>query len=64
MAGQKFAILEELVILSSIIRRFKIQSLNNRDSIKVVPEMILRPHEKLRFRLIQRLNIESASQSL
>ncbi|KAK6639165.1 hypothetical protein RUM43_007435 [Polyplax serrata] len=52
--GQKFAMLEELVILSSIIRRFKIKSLNDRESLRVVPELILRPHENLRFKLTKR----------
>ncbi|EEB17116.1 cytochrome P450, putative [Pediculus humanus corporis] len=52
--GQKFAMLEELVVLSSIIRNFKIESLNDRNSIRVVPEMILRPHQNLKFKLIKR----------
>ncbi|KAL0265509.1 UNVERIFIED_CONTAM: hypothetical protein PYX00_011036 [Menopon gallinae] len=52
--GQKFAMLEELVILSSILRKYTILSLSDRASMKVVPEMILRPSDVLRWRIEKR----------
>lgn len=52
--GQKFAMIQMLVIASSILRRYKIESLDPRESIKAVPEVILRPSKKLRWRLTER----------
>lgn len=43
--GQKFAILEEKAVLSSIIRNFKIKSLRKREDVKVTNELVLRPYE-------------------
>ncbi|KAL0267118.1 UNVERIFIED_CONTAM: hypothetical protein PYX00_009473 [Menopon gallinae] len=47
--GQKFAEMEEKVILSSIIRNFEFKSLDNREDVKVMGELILRPKNNLRM---------------
>ena len=41
--GQKFAMLEEKAVISSIIRNFKIKSVDKRDEITLISEIILRP---------------------
>lgn len=52
--GQKFAMLQMLVIASAILRKYKVESLDPRESIKAVPEVILRPSKKLRWKITQR----------
>ncbi|UYV77780.1 CYP4V2 [Cordylochernes scorpioides] len=39
--GQKFAFAEQKVVLATILRRFKITSLIQRDKVHVVPELVL-----------------------
>ncbi|XP_049826904.1 cytochrome P450 4C1-like [Schistocerca gregaria] len=41
--GQKFALLEEKVVLSNIIRKFKIESVEDREKMTLIGELILRP---------------------
>ncbi|PSN54059.1 hypothetical protein C0J52_03127 [Blattella germanica] len=41
--GQKFALLEEKTILSSFLRNYKVTSLEKREDIKLLSEMVLRP---------------------
>lgn len=41
--GQKFAMLELKILVSSILRRFRVESVVPRDQLKLVPELILRP---------------------
>lgn len=54
ISGQKFAMLEMLIILSSIVRRFHVKTLDERDSIKPVPEMTLRPYKPIQWKLTPR----------
>ncbi|XP_067004727.2 cytochrome P450 4C1 [Anabrus simplex] len=41
--GQKFAMFEEKTILSSILRNYKVKSLDKIDDIKLLMELVLRP---------------------
>ncbi|XP_060679852.1 cytochrome P450 4V2-like [Hemiscyllium ocellatum] len=41
--GQKFALMEEKVILSSILRRFRVEAQQSREELHMVGELILRP---------------------
>ncbi|XP_069699699.1 cytochrome P450 4C1-like [Periplaneta americana] len=41
--GQKFALLEEKTVLSYILRNYNIQSLETREEIKPIVELVLRP---------------------
>ncbi|XP_069699685.1 cytochrome P450 4C1-like [Periplaneta americana] len=47
--GQKFAILEEKTVLSYILRKYKLRSLDQREDIKEVAELILRPENGIRL---------------
>ena len=49
--GQKFALLEEKVVLAQLIRKFRIESIDKRDDIVLMTEVILRPRDGLRVRL-------------
>lgn len=43
LTGQKFAVLEEKAVLSSILRKYKIKSIDPRNEMKIVNELIVRP---------------------
>ena len=53
-AGQKFAMLEEKVILSSIFRNFSVKSLQPREELNPVLELILRPENGIIVELTSR----------
>ncbi|XP_063238472.1 cytochrome P450 4C1-like [Bacillus rossius redtenbacheri] len=52
--GQKFALLEEKIVLSSILRKFKISSTQKIEDIKLLPELVLRPEGGVRVSLAPR----------
>ncbi|CAH1794292.1 unnamed protein product [Owenia fusiformis] len=52
--GQKFAMMEEKVILSSLLRNYSIKSVQRRDEIRPLGELILRPDSGIRVRLTAR----------
>ena len=54
ISGQKFALMEEKVILSSIFRRFHVESVDKRDELILLGELILRPRDGIRLRLTHR----------
>lgn len=41
--GQKFAAYEEKAVLSGILRNFKIHSVDKREDVKMINELVLRP---------------------
>jgi cytochrome P450 len=45
--GQRFALLEEKSIISSIIRHFKVKSIQKREDIKLLQEVVLRPFNEI-----------------
>ncbi|XP_077541894.1 cytochrome P450 4V2-like [Haemaphysalis longicornis] len=47
--GQKFALAEEKIVLANILRRFKVKSLDQRDQVELVAEIVLRPRSGLRI---------------
>ncbi|GIY30983.1 cytochrome P450 4c3 [Caerostris extrusa] len=47
--GQKFAMLEEKVIITNILRSFKIRSLDARDKLHLSAEMVLRSRQGIRL---------------
>ncbi|KAF8782456.1 Cytochrome P450 4c3 like protein [Argiope bruennichi] len=49
--GQKFAQMEQKVIVSTILRHYAIESLDSRDKLIIVPELILRPTGPIRLRI-------------
>ncbi len=52
--GQKFAMYEEKSVLSSIIRNYKITSVEKRDEIALIAELILRTHNGINVKLERR----------
>ncbi|XP_075549816.1 cytochrome P450 4c3-like isoform X2 [Dermacentor variabilis] len=52
--GQKFALSEEKIVIANILRRFKLKSLDQRDEVNVVSEMVLRPKSGLRIQFTPR----------
>lgn len=49
--GQRFALMEEKAVLSAILRNFHVQSLDKREEIILLAELILRPRDGIRVRL-------------
>lgn len=49
--GQRFALMEEKVILTHILRKFEIKSLKTTEEIKPLPELILRPSSGIPIQL-------------
>ncbi|XP_022256706.1 cytochrome P450 4V2-like, partial [Limulus polyphemus] len=52
--GQKFAMIEEKVVLAHLIRSLSFKSLDHRDKIKLVMEMVLRTPGELRVKVSSR----------
>lgn len=49
--GQKFALMEEKVIVASVLRHFNIEALDKPEDIPLLAELILRPRDGNRVRL-------------
>ena len=52
--GQKFAILEEKAVLSTVLRKYKIESVDRREDLTLLGELILRPKDGLRVKITKR----------
>ncbi len=52
LIGQKFALMEEKVILSYIFRNFHVQAVDKREEMILLFELILRPRDGVRLHLI------------
>uniref|UniRef100_A0A914C0M8 Cytochrome P450 n=1 Tax=Acrobeloides nanus TaxID=290746 RepID=A0A914C0M8_9BILA len=52
--GQRFAIMEEKIVVAWVLRNFKIVSLKRRDETRLKTELILRPIEGVRLQLTPR----------
>lgn len=57
--GQRFALMEEKVVMATILRNFHITSLDQRDKIIVASDIILRPIGPLRLKFAPRSSIHS-----
>ncbi|KAA0189572.1 Cytochrome P450 CYP4 [Hyalella azteca] len=55
-AGQKFALMEEKVILASVLRRFTIKSLHRPHELRMMGEIILRPKRGVMLKMWPRNN--------
>ncbi|KAG0427098.1 hypothetical protein HPB47_025772, partial [Ixodes persulcatus] len=58
--GQRFAMSEEKIVLSNILRRYKLESLDHRDQVGLIAEMVLRPKGGLRIKFILRTSSKGA----
>lgn len=49
--GQKFALMEEKVVISSVLRRYHVKSLDKQENVDLISDLILRPKNgrKLQF---------------
>ncbi|KAL3196541.1 hypothetical protein MRX96_015468 [Rhipicephalus microplus] len=52
--GQKFALAEEKIVIGNILRHFTIRSLDQRDKVEIVSEIVLRPKGGLRIQFTPR----------
>nr|XP_054930711.1 cytochrome P450 4c3-like isoform X4 [Dermacentor andersoni] len=52
--GQRFAMMEEKVVIANILRNYKLVSLHHRDKIRVMAELVLRPKSGLHVNFIPR----------
>lgn len=52
--GQRFAMMEEKVVLAQIIRAFEIRSMRRRDTQRSLTELILRPTDGIKVQLLKR----------
>lgn len=52
--GQKFALLEEKSVISAVLRNYRIESLERREDLILLGELILRPKDGLRVKLTPR----------
>lgn len=55
LSGQKFALNEEKTVIASVIRKYKVQSLETQEQIKLIAELILRPQNGIKLRLTPRV---------
>lgn len=52
--GQKFAILEEKIVISTVLRQFRIETVDKLEDINLMNEIILRPEAGVRVKLYPR----------
>ncbi|KAI8044012.1 hypothetical protein M5D96_000160 [Drosophila gunungcola] len=52
--GQKFAILEEKAVISTVLRKYKIEAVDRREDLTLLGELILRPKDGLRVKITPR----------
>jgi cytochrome P450 family 4 len=57
--GQKFALLEEKMVLSYILRHYELHSLDNREDITLMAELILRPKDGIRITITPRRSVKA-----
>lgn len=55
LTGQKFALMEEKVILSYILRNFHVEAVDKREELILLFELILRPRDGIRLRLTPKI---------
>lgn len=53
--GQKFALLEEKVVLSTLLRSYKFESTEKREDLVLMSELILRPKSGIRLKISKRV---------
>lgn len=53
-SGQRFALMEEKVVLASVLRRFTVEACQTREELRPVGELILRPEKGIWIRLEKR----------
>ena len=59
--GQKFAMMEQKIVLSSFLRHFAVRSIDPRDRMIVVGEMVLRPRNGFKIVIQERVRLPRQS---
>uniref|UniRef100_W5KF22 aromatase n=1 Tax=Astyanax mexicanus TaxID=7994 RepID=W5KF22_ASTMX len=54
--GQRFALMEEKVVLATVLRHFDVQACQSRDDLRPLGELILRPEKGIWIKLRRRAN--------
>ncbi|XP_053486697.1 cytochrome P450 4V2 [Ictalurus furcatus] len=54
--GQRFAMMEEKVVLATVLRHFEVQACQSREELRPLGELILRPEKGIWIRLDKRAN--------
>lgn len=54
VTGQKFAMMEEKIILASVLRHFHVRALDEPEDIVLLSELILRPRDGIRVQLTRK----------
>lgn len=49
--GQKYAVMEEKVVLATVLRNFHLESLEKREELVLIGELVLRPRDGVQVRL-------------
>ncbi|ODN00188.1 Cytochrome P450 4c3 [Orchesella cincta] len=52
--GQKFALMEEKIVLATLLRKFKLEPVDTEKTVRPLPDVILRPKAGLKVRLVSR----------
>lgn len=52
--GQKFALMEEKIVISTVLRQFRIETVDKLEDIKLMNEIILRPETGVQVKLYPR----------
>ncbi|XP_058443126.1 cytochrome P450 4c3-like [Malaya genurostris] len=53
--GQKFAILEEKTVISTVLRKFRIEAVERREDVKLLGDLVLRPRDGLKIKISRRV---------
>lgn len=53
--GQKFALMEEKVVLSTLLRNYKFESVEKREDLVLMSELILRPKSGIKLKISKRV---------
>jgi len=52
--GQRFALLEEKAVLSTVLRKFKLESVSRKEEMDLLFQLILRPKQGLKIKITPR----------
>lgn len=63
-AGQKYAMMSQKVVLSSIFRNFHVESVEKLEDMVLLGELVLRPRDGIKVRLIRRTKERSQNENV
>jgi len=52
--GQKFAMMEEKIVLGNFLRKFRVESMEKREDLKLLPELVLRTKNGIQVKISNR----------